>query len=184
MDRKLPNGKVPVRKQGEMRSKFSKLEDAKLLHLVEESGKSPNWRSISYAMETRTPRQCRERYQNYLRPNIGHNLWTPQEDEFLLKQYELYGNKWNCIAKNMKGRTGNTIRNRFLSLYRRMQKNEKNRAEAMKKKAEIPLPPPEPVEPKPPHEDLPHLLVELQTPKVRKYVICPSNLLNRPPPSA
>lgn len=173
MDRKLPNGTKPVRKQGEMRSKFSKAEDAKLLHLVNESGKNPNWRSISYAMETRTPRQCRERYQNYLRPSIEKSVWTPQEDEILLKQYEIYGNKWNCIAKNMKGRTGNTIRNRFLSLYRKQHKNDK--AEPVKQENEIPIHPIDITVPQ--HaSDIPTFLVDVQTPKVRRFLL--------PPPAA
>ncbi|EAY07271.1 Myb-like DNA-binding domain containing protein [Trichomonas vaginalis G3] len=175
MDRKLPNGTTPVRKQGEMRSKFTKEEDAKLLQLVNDSGKTPNWRSISIAMETRTPRQCRERYQNYLRPNIEHTLWTAEEDQLLLQQYEIHGNKWNLIAKTMKGRTGNTIRNRFLSLYRRQHRYDKEEPVVLKKDDEMPIPATEQIVDLPSHVGFTPIIVEVHTPKVRLYVLPPVN---------
>ncbi|EAY12894.1 Myb-like DNA-binding domain containing protein [Trichomonas vaginalis G3] len=121
MDRLLPNGRAP-REEGGLRTKFSEREDLKLLKLVSESGKSPNWREISNIMQTRTPRQCRERYQNYLCPRINHHEWTPEEDQILLHQYQIHGPKWNTIAKQLKGRTGNMIRNRWQSLLRQDQK--------------------------------------------------------------
>lgn len=121
MDRLLPNGKAP-REEGGLRTKFSEREDLKLIKLVSESGKSPNWREISNIMQTRTPRQCRERYQNYLCPRINHHEWTAEEDQILTTQFQIHGPKWNTIAKMLKGRTGNMIRNRWQTLLRQDQK--------------------------------------------------------------
>ncbi|EAX91284.1 Myb-like DNA-binding domain containing protein [Trichomonas vaginalis G3] len=121
MDRLLPNGHTPYDDAGS-RSKFTPREDRKLLKLVQEAGRSPNWREISNIMQTRTPRQCRERYQNYLCPKINHKDFTPEEDEMILKQFDIHENKWNAIARCFKGRTGNMIRNRWQTLIRKQNK--------------------------------------------------------------
>lgn len=125
MDRLLPNGHAPS-DETSIRSKFTKKEDQKLLKLVHEAGRNPNWREISNIMQTRTPRQCRERYQNYLCPRINHKDFTQEEDELILKQFELHGNKWNAIARMFKGRTGNMIRNRWQTLVRKETKKQIN----------------------------------------------------------
>ncbi|EAX95254.1 Myb-like DNA-binding domain containing protein [Trichomonas vaginalis G3] len=123
MDRLLPNGHAPCEECGS-RSKFTQKEDQKLIKLVQESGRNPNWREISNIMQTRTPRQCRERYQNYLCPRINHKDFTQEEDELILKQFSIHGNKWNAIAKMFRGRTGNMIRNRWQTLIRKANKKK------------------------------------------------------------
>lgn len=132
MDRLLPNGHSPCEDYSS-RSKFTSKEDSRLIKLVRESGRSPNWREISNIMQTRTPRQCRERYQNYLCPRINHKDFTQAEDELILKQFAIHGNKWNAIAKMFKGRTGNMIRNRWQTLIRR---TNKKKSRVSKKKVE------------------------------------------------
>lgn len=125
MDRLLPNGHAPC-EDCCSRTNFTPKEDAKLLKLVQESGRSPNWREISNIMQSRTPRQCRERYQNYLCPRINHKDFTQEEDEMILKQFSIHGNKWNAIAKMFKGRTGNMIRNRWQTLIRKANKKSRS----------------------------------------------------------
>lgn len=100
------------------RSIFTPREDAKLRYLVETAGRKLNWRTISFEMEGRTPRQCRERYNNYLNPNIQHKEWSAEEDEIILRQYAIVGSHWQQIASCLNGRTGNAIRNRYFSLTR------------------------------------------------------------------
>lgn len=112
----------PYEKHKEQRIIFSKAEDEKLKRLVEKSGRRPNWKSISAAMKTRSPRQCRERYRNYLNPNIEHSEWTKEEDELILSKFALLGNQWKKISEFMHGRTGNSIRNRYHSLVRQQQR--------------------------------------------------------------
>ena len=119
MDRLLPDGTPPHAKNGDSRNKFSDEEDKKLIKLVKESSGHPNWRQISILMQTRTPRQCRERYQNYLSPSVNRSSWTKEEDSILMAQYAIYGPKWNFIAKSIPGRTGNCARNRWQSIMRK-----------------------------------------------------------------
>lgn len=137
---------LPYEKHKEQRIIFTKAEDEKLIKLVERSGKRPNWKSISAIMKTRSPRQCRERYRNYLNPNIEHSEWTKEEDQIILNQYAILGNQWKKISESLPGRTGNSIRNRYHSLARQQQ-----RMLQLRPKPILPSPvkriPKEPVEP-------------------------------------
>lgn len=101
------------------RNAFTPKEDEKLKMLVENCGKKLNWRTISFDMEGRTPRQCRERYVNYLDPKIQHTNFSPEEDQIILNQYSLLGNKWQAISEYLPGRTANSIRNRYFYLHRK-----------------------------------------------------------------
>ena len=56
-----------------MRHKFTKAEDDLLKQLVLKYGET-NWMAVAAQMKTRTPRQCRERYKNYLSDKIK-NSW-------------------------------------------------------------------------------------------------------------
>ncbi len=42
----------------------------------------------------RTPKQCRERWLNYLKPTINHGPWTQEEDDILIRQHAVMGNSW------------------------------------------------------------------------------------------
>jgi hypothetical protein len=64
-------------------------------------------------MKTRTDRQIRERYLNYLAPNINKGIWTLEEDERLV--YILSTNKsksWKTFERFFPGRTDVSIKNR------------------------------------------------------------------------
>lgn len=114
----------PFEKHRDQRIIFSKAGDERLKKLVEKSGKKPNWKSLALAMKTRSPRQCRERYRNYLNPNIEHSEWTKEEDQKILYHYSQFGNQWKKISEFLPGRTGNSIRNRYHSLVRQHQRIE------------------------------------------------------------
>ena len=66
-------------------------------------------------MNGRTGKQCRERYKEYLDPNINKSEWSVEEDNIITKLHEKYGNKWTTISRNMKGRSPNMIKNRWNS---------------------------------------------------------------------
>jgi hypothetical protein len=105
------------------KTKFTPEEDAMLIHLVSRFG-TDAWKKIARLMETRNGRQCRERYNNYLNPNLNQSPWTPEEDQLLLAQFSYHGPKWNTIAKAFRNRSDMSLRNRWHKLDRRMKRSE------------------------------------------------------------
>lgn len=111
------NNNVPVRG-----GHFTPDEDAKLRSLVAKYGES-GWKSISAEMNGRTARQCRDHWKNYLSPAIQASPWTDKEVELLIRYYKKYGSKWEQISKFFPGRTGIMIKNKYISLVRKGDKN-------------------------------------------------------------
>ena len=125
-----------------LKIKFTEEEDMKLRHLVMQFG-TKDWIKISQLMETRNPRQCRERWNNYVNPALRTDPWTPEEDLILDQKYAEYGPKWNKISKFFVNRSDNNIRNRWMML-------ERHRAKQQQQKSPVSPPPtPAPVKPHP-----------------------------------
>lgn len=61
------------------KSYFSEDEDKKLKRLVEKHGPA-NWYMISKQMKNRNPRQCKDRWEKFLAPNINRKPYTDKED--------------------------------------------------------------------------------------------------------
>ncbi|EAX95132.1 Myb-like DNA-binding domain containing protein [Trichomonas vaginalis G3] len=104
--------------------KFTAEEDKMLTDLVSKIG-AADWDIISKNMKNRTPRQCRERWINYIAPNLSNEPWTKEEDDLLDELYEEYGSRWHKIADIFPNRSGNCIRNRFKLRQRRKEKKLK-----------------------------------------------------------
>ena len=88
-------------------------EDLELLRLYKYYGK--NWSNISRSMPQRTGKQIRDRFLNALDDNLKKEKFSLEEDKKVLKWYKVYGNAWSKIAKKIKGRTGDMVKNRFYS---------------------------------------------------------------------
>lgn len=126
----ISNGKKPHPK-----SKFTPAEDEKLKQIVNEVGDN-SWDLVSKRMGTRNQRQCKERWFNYLSPNISFLPWSIEEDQKLIRLHEEFGAKWVKIAQYFPSRTDTNIKNRWMVLQR--QKNRKlKKNEIMKEKQEI-----------------------------------------------
>ncbi len=97
---------------------FSCEEDEALLELVK-AETVIEWPKISKMLGTKTARQCRDRYQNYLDPRLNHNEWSEEEDSLLLSLYSSYGAKWTQISHRIEGRSLNSVHNRWNVLKRR-----------------------------------------------------------------
>lgn len=92
---------------------FTEQEDEQLLKLVSYFGDRDNWKVIANNIPGRTQRQCRERYKTYLAPDINTSYWTEEEDEILKEKYIEFGPKWSVISSFIKGRSSNSVKNRF-----------------------------------------------------------------------
>jgi hypothetical protein len=103
---------LPGAKHAAPRRKFTQEEDMRLRTLIDRE-RPICWEIIARQMEDRTPRQCRDRYRNYLMDNIASDPWTPEEDEIICARFREIGPKWVEIAKGLNGRSGNHVKNRW-----------------------------------------------------------------------
>jgi hypothetical protein len=111
-----------------IKSKFEPWEDARLLEVVRAYGPT-NWQEIAAHVPGRNARQCRERWSNYINPNLLKAEWTDPEDDILLRMYRELGPKWFVIAGLLPGRAKNSVKNRYFALQRRAERDSGNRSE-------------------------------------------------------
>ena len=94
------------------RQMFSQEEDKLLKLLVAKFGEG-SWKEIAKNMPDRTPRQCRERYKNYLAPAIQNGPWTDAEDQLLSEKVRIFGFQWAKIAIFFPSRSSVNVKNRW-----------------------------------------------------------------------
>ncbi|CAI5756483.1 unnamed protein product [Candida verbasci] len=104
------NSTSNIKHNSNRRGPWSPLEDKKLLDLISIYGPT-NWVRISNSLETRTPKQCRERYHQNLKPSLNRSPITPEEGELIEKLVLKYGKKWAEISRHLNGRSDNAIKN-------------------------------------------------------------------------
>ena len=92
--------------------KFTRAEDAKLALLVREYSDN-DWKAIAEQMAPRTARQCRERWTNYVNPELSKDPWTKDEDQLLIEKHNEFGNHWKIIEKYFPNRSKNNIKHRW-----------------------------------------------------------------------
>jgi Myb-like DNA-binding protein FlbD len=92
------------------RGPWSQAEDTCLLQLVHSQG-AHNWVRISNLIGSRTPKQCRERYHQNLKPSLNHEPITPEEGLLIEKLVGEMGKRWAEIARRLQGRSDNAVKN-------------------------------------------------------------------------
>lgn len=92
-----------------------KSEDQLLLQ-VRDGKPGLTWAGVAAQIQGRTPKQCRERWNNTVDPSLKRTAWTQEEDGVLLKAWQQEGTRWNIIAKLLPGRTQIKVRDRFKAL--------------------------------------------------------------------
>lgn len=92
------------------RGPWSQQEDRWLLGLVTMRGPQ-NWVSISQTITSRSPKQCRERYHQNLKPSLNHKPISPEEGELIDRLVTAMGKRWAEIARQLNGRSDNAVKN-------------------------------------------------------------------------
>ena len=118
---------------GLIKGAWGKEEDSKLISLYEKYGR--NWAAISKEMNQRTGKQIRDRFLNSLDTRYKRGKFSEEEDKMILKYHKIYGNQWAKIAKKIKTRTGDMIKNRFYSSLQKDIKSNKNFLKKKRKKS-------------------------------------------------
>lgn len=93
-----------------------------LFELIQIHGEK-NWAVLSRELKkfsfSKTGKQCRERWNNNLSPEISKESWTAEEEKILFELQKIHGNKWSVIAEKLEGRTDNSTKNHFYSIVRK-----------------------------------------------------------------
>lgn len=111
------------------RGPWSATEDQYLLHLVNLHG-AHNWVRISSTIGTRSPKQCRERFHQNLKPNLNHDPITPEEGVLIEQMVAEMGKRWAEIARRLRGRSDNAVKNWWNGgMNRRRRSNNHRRQE-------------------------------------------------------
>jgi hypothetical protein len=104
-------------------------EDLRLKWAVSRFGPS-NWTQIAREVGTRSGRQARDRWANWLRPDLSHKPFTPEEDRLLIELQGQIGNHWSAVAERMPGRGANQVKNRWYTTLCGRKPDGKREAES------------------------------------------------------
>jgi len=105
---KSPSGD---KKEKTKKNLWTQAEDKLLIELIAQYGQK--WTLIGRLIGGRKCKQVRDRYLNYLNPEIKTTPFTPEEDNQLISLFNKMGNKWKQIANNMTGRSESQVKNRY-----------------------------------------------------------------------
>ena len=109
-----------VRKSGKKKVAWERKEDNRLTSLVESFGER-NWDEIARHLgKDRNSSQCRERFVNYLRPDLTFHDFSNQEKSQFLALHAIFGNKWTQISAQLRGRSHPYVKNYYYLLLRKI----------------------------------------------------------------
>lgn len=106
--------------QGNLNSKrkfFTKHEDH-LLTIAAIKYHQESWNSIAQCVPGRTPKQCRDRWVNYLQPTLKFDPWSENEDQLLVSLVNMHGTHWTKMKNHFPNRSSNSLKNRWYWLIK------------------------------------------------------------------
>jgi hypothetical protein len=112
----MSNRRPPI-----VRSKFTPREDSLLREIIS-LGRCRDWSEVARDLPGRNARQCRERWNNYVNPNLTSMPWTSEEEALLIRKHSELGSQWQVMVRWFPNRSKNQIKNHWLALERRIQR--------------------------------------------------------------
>lgn len=101
-----------------LRKRWTLEEEDRLRAAVAKYGEE-NWDKVAGQISPRTPKQCRQRWKQYLCPRDSQASWTSEEDALLRAGVEQVGTRWGRVASLFPNRSALQISNRWHTLTRR-----------------------------------------------------------------
>lgn len=103
--------------------KWTKEEDNLLLKGYETHGN--NWAEIAKVLKTRSSKQIRSRFLNYLNNNLDKSPFTEEEDNLMISLYPYLKSKWTRYLNYLTRRSARAIESRLCSLLKKQIKTIK-----------------------------------------------------------
>ncbi|CAG8468408.1 9095_t:CDS:2 [Paraglomus occultum] len=100
---------------------WSPQEDANLIRLHKRYGSS--WVTIARHINTKSARECADRWRNALRPGINSSPFTATERLMIISLHDIHGPRWSRIASQLPGRTARKVKNFWYSMRRAEAQN-------------------------------------------------------------
>jgi hypothetical protein len=113
--------------------RFFSREDDETLRQFKAVVPELSWPQIVECMPGFTARQLRERWCNYLSPNLNTTTWTSDDDRRMFELYADLGPQWGIIGAHMGNRAAPDIKNRFQNLANKQKREISTRAKHRKR---------------------------------------------------
>lgn len=85
------------------------------------------WEELSKMIPGRSAKQCRERWQYRLHPDVNKSPFEPWEDELIIFERNHNGSNWSYIASKLPGRTSCAVKNRWYTVLRSRRPDQSSR---------------------------------------------------------
>lgn len=92
-------------------------EDKKLAKLAKVFKK--DWSKIAEHFANKPPHSLEKRWTKKYDPEVIVGNWTQEEDDLILKLFEVEGSNWGRIARHLPGRVQSSVKNRFYGTIRK-----------------------------------------------------------------
>ena len=120
----LPSEQIPEKKA---KGPWTTSEDKLLLDAMASFSGHICWEELSKMIPGRSAKQCRERWQYRLHPDVNKAPFEPWEDELIIYERNYNASNWPLIASKLPGRTSCAVKNRWYTVLRNRRPDQTNR---------------------------------------------------------